>query len=891
MIENLLPLKIPPGLYSNGTMYQAQGRWAAGNLIRFYEGEIRPIGGWTERSKSGDTPTGTPVAAVSWQTAGGTPWLAWGSSDGKLWVMDGSNVVSEITPTPAPDWDGEWQLTVFGSYLVATFGDDAPGGTDIRTFIWLADADDPAIEAFTDADGVLSSYAAFVTNERFLVLLRGKDGSNFEARTGVDTDYSERRIYWAPQEEYATFVPDIDNTAGDLDLATNGKLMAGLAARNQNLIWTDVDLWTLDYIGGTLVYGAKLAGNHCGIVSKRAAVAVDAGVFWMGKDKFHVYDGFVQTVPCEVSDYIFNNFNNARAGQVWALANPRFNEVTWFYPSNSATGAYADAYVTYNYLEKHWTYGDLRRQAGVTQQFGRTKTPVLLDGVHVYDHEVGNARTGSAPFLESGPIQLGNGDRLMRLQGIVPDDRTAGDVSLILYYSHAPDAEETAVGIFALGTYTPLRVTARQIRIRLDEVNDVGWRVGEIRLAVLPAERRGTGASRSEPSNPEIAWPLSLEITPTSATLNPTDTQLFTAVVKDANDEVLEGYTVTWESETEATGTIASTTALTGTFTAIAEGTSNVTARIDSLGLVSNTAVVTVANDVFTVLTFVNDNENDVINYPTREQAQRFYYLRVNSGSGNVEYLVVGAGGGGCHVGGTGVAGGGGGGGRVRSGTLAVSPGDYLVEVGGRGRRGDSISVADGVAGGDSVLYEGPTTGATPIRAEGGGGGGGSAAQNSRNGHDGGCGGGAGCTINASPATHTGGAAAGTYGDGADMTDATSAGGLKGGGGGGAGEDATDEGQDGGDGVSSDITGSAQYYGGGGGGGNGNSSAYGVGTGGLGGGGTPGDEATVDGDDETGGGGGATRRQPSHVRSGYGGTGVVIIRFNAGDIDAEIAEL
>jgi hypothetical protein len=378
--------------------------------------------------------------------------------------------------------------------------------------------------------------------------------------------------------------------------------------------------------------------------------------------------------------------------------------------------------------------------------------------------------------------------------------------------------------------------------------------------------------------------PATIEVTPTSMSLEAGQVGEVTAVVKNIFGDVILGSEVVWHTSDAAKATVASTGDLTGDVTGVAgSGTCNIYATCGPA--TSNNCVVTCIED--TVLIFVNDNEEQVINYPTPKQLAKFYWLRVNSGSGLVQALIVGAGGGGAGVFGSGVAGGGGGGGGVigRDGNefwFDVEPGDYLVEVGGRGREGSSgASLADGINGGDSEIFG--------ERTEGGGGGAcvnNLGLGNNRNGWAGGSGGGAGQVVGAG--THTGGAGtAGQGEDGAGTTDAGSSAGLIGGGGGGAAEDATDK--NGGDGAISSITGVATRYGGGGGGGNGDGSAVGVGAGGLGGGGTPG--SSPHGTDSLGGGGGASRRQGGATSPGRGGSGVVIVRIPVeSGIDAEIVD-
>lgn len=302
-------------------------------------------------------------------------------------------------------------------------------------------------------------------------------------------NYSNRRVYWADQETVSSWNPSAVDTAGSFDLATDGDLVCGHAIRGQTLLWTTTDCWAMTYIGGVLIYSFQRIGTNCGIVSANAFSIIDTGAYWMAPGQFFRFDGYIQPIPCDVDDYVFGNFNSAQASKVWTLANPRFNEVTWFYPSSGATDP--DRYVTYNYVEGHWSFGTLGRSIGVSQQAGATTpVPVMIDSAgRIYDHETGDARTGTV-FLESGPVELADGDQVMRLQRIVPDDKVAGQVTAYLFTSMFPDNTETLNGPYTLASPTSIRLTARQVRLRLVEVVSAAWRIGVVRLGAIVSGRR-----------------------------------------------------------------------------------------------------------------------------------------------------------------------------------------------------------------------------------------------------------------------------------------------------------------------------------------------------------------------------------------------------------------
>ena len=468
MAEKLVPLDFPPGLVNNGTTSAARDRWHIGNCVRFHEGRIQPIGGWVQRALSGATIPIRPTGAISFTKADGTNVIVVGAGSG-VYTVTGT-VVASITPSAlagAADATVYWQFDMFGSRLVGTYLPTRtlvtwdPGGGGVVLFV---------TGGSFGPDAPVNGEAVVTTPERFLVVLGDTVGNH---------------LRWASQESFTDWLPSGTNTAGDFVLETRGKLTAGKSARGTTLLWTTHDLWTMTYIGGDLVYSFAKVGDHCGIVSTHASVVVDTTAYWMGHGKFFAYDGFVRKVPCEVSDYVFGSLNKTYAYKIWALANPRFGEVTWFYPS--AGSVEVDRYVTYNYQEGHWSLGTLVRSTGVTQQAGATDPVPVLFGADgsVYDHETGNARTGQTVYLESGPMQLGDGDHVLRVQRIVPDDLTAGDVTASLYTSLYPNSTETLNGPYTLASPTSVRLTAREVRLRLTEAVASAWRVGTVRLGAI----------------------------------------------------------------------------------------------------------------------------------------------------------------------------------------------------------------------------------------------------------------------------------------------------------------------------------------------------------------------------------------------------------------------
>lgn len=491
---SLVPIKLPPGMYRNGTPYQAWGRWYDGNLVRWYQGTLRPIGGWQAMQQSSApagnfTVSGVPRTAIGWRV-GNTAWLAVGTNTKCYAFSLGTN--TDITPagftaggadsvfTTGPYGAGlygagsygtgdptqgtvtdaaTWQLDTFGSYLVACCTSDG------KLYYWDLNLSN---DLLTMSGAPTGCIGVVVTPERFVVAL-GAGGDN-------------RTVQWADQESLTSWSPSATNQAGDFILTTEGRIRCGRRSRNETLIWTDVDLHAMRYIGGTLVYQFERLGANCGIVAPNAVAMLDGMAAWMGARSFFVYDGFVKPLASEVSDYVFSDFNTAQRAKVVAVPNAQFGEVTWYYPSGSSSEN--DRYVTWNYRDNIWWTGTLARTAGFDS--GAFDTPILFSPAGIgYQHESGWSHSGAVPFAETGPIEMGNGDNVTMIRQYLPDEKTLGDVSIQIKSRFYPTSTETTSATISAGNPALLRVTGRQHRIRIQEVNAGDWRFGVARFDVV----------------------------------------------------------------------------------------------------------------------------------------------------------------------------------------------------------------------------------------------------------------------------------------------------------------------------------------------------------------------------------------------------------------------
>lgn len=447
----------------------------------------------------------------SWASNNGAPYLAAGSYN-RLAVVDGNDVVYDVTPAAFSAGIAEasenlgyggknygsgaygvprernysiaaatnWSLDNWGEDLIAL--SDAEGNLyelDVSAF-----AADPAntVATLVSANSLvsqstevpISNTALVVTAERFVFCLGA----------GGDT----RKVQWCDRENLYEWQPAITNEAGDIELQTSGQIVAGARVRGRTLICTDIDAWVATYQGPPTVFGFQKIGNSCGLVGRNMLASVGPTAFWMGERNFFVYDGSTARVlPCEVHDKVFTEMNRNRVSHGFAVANQKYNEVWWFYP-----GVGEDEntrYVAYDYNENHWLIGELDRCSGVDSGVFVDPMWIAIDG-SVYRHESGYGHEGSTVFVESGPVNIADGDNVMRITEMIPEEDTQGEVSMKFKTRFYPNGSETEHGPFDPANPTNVRMTGRQVRVRIDGDAEANWRVGDVRLRVSSGGRR-----------------------------------------------------------------------------------------------------------------------------------------------------------------------------------------------------------------------------------------------------------------------------------------------------------------------------------------------------------------------------------------------------------------
>ena len=235
-------------------------------------------------------------------------------------------------------------------------------------------------------------------------------------------------IRFSDQENPVNWFPTATNTAGDLRLGGGSTFVQAVETRQQILVFTNRTVHAMKFIGPPFTFGLQELSKNITIMSSASAVAVDDAVFWMGRDSFYVYTGQTQQLPCTVKDKVFLDFNFEEKDKVHAGVNAEFGEIWWFYPTASSTEV--DAYVIYNYSEKVWYYGTLARDAWLDR--GIRDLPVATGSTFLFNHETGFDDDGSAmtSFIESAPMDIGDGDKFVSIKQLVRDITFDGSTSV-----------------------------------------------------------------------------------------------------------------------------------------------------------------------------------------------------------------------------------------------------------------------------------------------------------------------------------------------------------------------------------------------------------------------------------------------------------------------------
>ena len=338
------------------------------------------------------------------------------------------------------------------------------------------------------------------------VIVLGADPIDSGSRT---EEIDPMLVAFSDQGNPLQWEPLSTNTAGSLRCSAGSQIIGGIRARQETLIWTDVAMYSLQFVGPPLTFGLNLVNEGVSLIGPNAVVNTPSGIFWMDKKGFYSYGGAVEPVQCSVDFYVFNDFNIDQAFQVFGFLNKQFDEVGWFYCSSSSD--VIDRYVTYNYVDQTWSIGQLSRTAWLDEgieSYPRA-TGTVSGSNFLFAHETGFDDDGSPMdnvFIESADFDLGEGEDFQFIRRVIPDVEFTGTgtdqtINMVLKARNYPGDSLTTdqtTSFTSTTTKIDTRARGRQAAIRFESDDDgstgvregLGFRIGATRLDLQPNGRR-----------------------------------------------------------------------------------------------------------------------------------------------------------------------------------------------------------------------------------------------------------------------------------------------------------------------------------------------------------------------------------------------------------------
>ena len=310
-------------------------------------------------------------------------------------------------------------------------------------------------------------------------------------------------VRFSDQENAADWTPTATNTAGGVRINSGSEIIGAVQARQEILIWTDVSLHSMRFVGSPFIFEFTRLSSDVSMISPNAAVNARGAVYFMDRGNFYVYNGSVQPLPCSVKEHVFSNLNQDQAFKVFAAENNSFNEVIWFYPIGTGNTEITN-YVSYNYAENLWAVGTLERGTWIGS--GIRNNPLATSAIdggsnYLYEHEVGFDDDGQpmTAFIESGDLELADGEYFMYMSRILPDFTFTGNASdasadIVIKGSNFPLETSSTLStstVTPTSTQSFIRNRARHTVVRIQSSGaGYGWRLGTLRFDMRQDGRR-----------------------------------------------------------------------------------------------------------------------------------------------------------------------------------------------------------------------------------------------------------------------------------------------------------------------------------------------------------------------------------------------------------------
>ena len=422
---------------------------------------------------------------------------------------------------------GLWSLSNFGEVLVATIANG-------KTFTWNAGAANPTgVRASTSTSGFATTNNPTATRVTLISpTTRHLIHFGTEVTIGSPTTQDDMLIRFSVDEDINNYTPEATNTAGTQRLQDGTKIMGSLVAKENILVWTDNALYAMKFVGAPFTFGFEQVGTNCGLIGKNAAIEIDGVAYWMGNNGFFSFDGTVNTLPCSVEDFIYDDIDTTKGQQICAGINNLFTEVIWWYPTASA--AFNDRYVVYNYGQDNaglpmgnWYTGTNTNSIRTTwidslvypkpyaTAYNSTATgtfPVIqgetgLGQTVFFEHEIGTdqvnpdgSTTALTSFVRSFSFSLqpDQAEVFLAMRRFLPNFKVLlgnNQVTISVKDFPAETSSATALSPFTITSSTTqvdTRARGRYANIKIENTGaGESWRFGTFQVDLQPDGRRG----------------------------------------------------------------------------------------------------------------------------------------------------------------------------------------------------------------------------------------------------------------------------------------------------------------------------------------------------------------------------------------------------------------
>jgi hypothetical protein len=403
------------------------------------------------------------------------------------------NGLGATPPSALPIESDDWTLDNFGQDLIAcpTTSPGLPGGISYQPIYLWSPTSQPNAAVIPQAPAV--NDGIFVAMPQRQIIAWGS------TETGIQDPLL---INWCDVNNPNQWIALPTNQAGSFRIPKGSRIVGCVQGPQQALVWTNIDVWSMQFIGTPYVYSFNEIGTGCGLIARKAAASLNGIYYWMGPSQFYSLGGEgVLPIPCPVWDVVFQNLNQGALSKIRVAVNSRFGEIQWFYPSANGGGE-VDSYVKYNVYMNVWDYGSLGRTAWVDQSV--LGPPIGADpgSLLLYQHETSNDADGVAmlPFLQTGYFALSEGDFQTFVDLVWPDMRWGqwseaqnATVQISFIVVNYPGDTPVTYGPYSVTQatkYFNTRLRGRLVAVRISS-SDLGtwWRIGALRYRYAPDGR------------------------------------------------------------------------------------------------------------------------------------------------------------------------------------------------------------------------------------------------------------------------------------------------------------------------------------------------------------------------------------------------------------------